>query len=173
MWAESNLNSPEVKFDEKQDIAAPFDLGVALTRKITEKLKEEKRETTSPSPAPTIDAVPSPQKTPEANVSPSPTPTDSEKKPEVKTESRMVVLGNSTFATNSWFAQQLNGDVFLNSVQWLASSDEEPLSIRPKEAKNRRINLSPLQAGVLSWLSLLIVPLFGLIFAGVIWWRRR
>jgi ABC-type uncharacterized transport system involved in gliding motility auxiliary subunit len=182
MWAESNLNSPEVKFDENQDIAGPFDLGVALTRKITEKPKEAEKAATSPtnsqaspSPTPTVEASPSPQKTSEASVSPSPSlpSSDSEKKPQPKTESRLVVLGNSTFATNSWFKQQLNGDVFLNSVQWLASSDKEPLSIRPKEAKNRRINLTPLQAGLLGWLSLLIVPLFGLVLAGITWWRRR
>ncbi len=93
-------------------------------------------------------------------------------KPENR-ESKMVVIGNSTFATNTWFKQQLNGDVFLNSVQWLASEDGQTLSIRPKESKNRRINLTPLQAGLISWLSLVIIPLLGLTLAGITWWRRR
>ncbi|RMF23469.1 MAG: ABC transporter, partial [Cyanobacteria bacterium J083] len=37
-----------------------------------------------------------------------------------KKESRLVVFGSSTFASNGWFQQQLNGDIFLNSVDWLA-----------------------------------------------------
>lgn len=149
MWAESNLNSPDVKFDEGQDIAGPFDLGVALTRKITEPPNEDKKEANSSGDS------------------------DKQQQLESKTESRMVVVGNSTFATNGWFNQQLNGDVFLNSVQWLASSDEELLSIRPKEPEKRRINYTPLVAGTLRWLSLFIVPLFGLVLAGMTWrWRR-
>ncbi|MGB5593465.1 MAG: ABC transporter, partial [Crocosphaera sp.] len=88
-------------------------------------------------------------------------------------ESRLVIIGNSTFATNNLFNQQLNGDVFLNSVQWLSNQDEQPLSIRPKEAKDRRLNLSPFQANIIALLSLFIVPLLGLIAAGITWWRRR
>ncbi|ACB52991.1 unknown [Crocosphaera subtropica ATCC 51142] len=88
-------------------------------------------------------------------------------------ESRLVVIGNSTFATDSLFNQQLNGDVFLNSVQWLSNQDDQPLSIRPKEPKDRKLNLSPLQANIITILSLGIVPLLGLIAAGITWWRRR
>jgi ABC-type uncharacterized transport system involved in gliding motility auxiliary subunit len=92
-----------------------------------------------------------------------------------KSESRMVAIGNSTFATDSLFQDPriLNGDIFLNSVQWLASDDEQTLSIRPKEIKNRRINLTPLQAGIIGWMSSVIMPILGLVIAGVTWWRRR
>jgi ABC-type uncharacterized transport system involved in gliding motility auxiliary subunit len=85
----------------------------------------------------------------------------------------MVVIGNSTFATNQWFGLQLNGDVFLNSVQWLAETNEQPLSIRPKEPQKRRIILNGLQASLISWLSLVIFPLLGISLAIATWWRRR
>lgn len=88
-------------------------------------------------------------------------------------ESRLVIIGNSTFATDSLFNQQLNGDVFLNSVQWLSNQDEQPLSIRPKQPEDRRLNLSPLQANIITILSLAVFPLLGLIAAGITWWRRR
>ena len=88
-------------------------------------------------------------------------------------ESRLVVLGNSNFASNGLFEQQLNGDVFLNSIGWLSKRDEQILSIRPKNPKNRRINMTPLQATAVSWTALLIMPLIGFTTAGVIWWRRR
>ncbi|MEA5509647.1 Gldg family protein [Crocosphaera sp. UHCC 0190] len=161
MWAENDLESGEVTFDPKTDISGPFDLGVALTRKInpTEKNNdangnkvEEKKENT--------------------NSSPSPSPSSNNEKPK-KTESRLIIIGNSIFATNNLFGQQLNGDVFLNSVQWLGSQDEQPLSIRPKEAKNRRINLSSLQVNLLALLALVIFPLSALVAAVVTWWRRR
>ncbi|MFN5516519.1 MAG: GldG family protein [Cyanobacteriota bacterium] len=86
---------------------------------------------------------------------------------------KLVLIGNSLFASNEWFNEQLNGDLFLNSVQWLASDNREPLSIRPKDPANRRLNLTPLQASLLGWLSWVIVPLGGLILAVSAWWRRR
>ena len=88
-------------------------------------------------------------------------------------DSRMVVFGNGIFATNGWFNQQLNGDIFLNTVDWLTGVDRDILSIRPKELTNRRINLSPLQATILSWLSIIIAPLASFLIAGIIWWRKR
>ena len=90
-----------------------------------------------------------------------------------ETESRLVVIGNSAFATNGWFEQQLNGDVFLNSVDWLANDEAQTLAIRPKEPQQRRINLSAAQAGTIGWLALLIMPLLGLMAAAIAWWRRR
>lgn len=85
----------------------------------------------------------------------------------------MVVLGNSQFATNGWFEQQLNGDVFLNSVSWLSQPDRETLSISPKKVTNRRIAMTLEQARVLSWMALVILPIFGLGMGGIMWWKRR
>lgn len=88
-------------------------------------------------------------------------------------EARLVVLGNSQFATNGWFEQQLNGDVFINSVSWLTKPDLETLSIRPKPVTNRRIVITPVLGRSLSWVALVILPLLGFFMGGIIWWRRR
>jgi ABC-type uncharacterized transport system involved in gliding motility auxiliary subunit len=117
---------------------------------------------TTPSPLPSISQ--------QANPSQSPSPSTTQAKTK---ESRLVVFGNSDFATDGLFQQQLNGDVFLNSVTWLSQQDQTPLSIRPKEPNNRRINLSTLQANVLTISSVLILPFIGLIAAFVVWWIRR
>ncbi len=85
----------------------------------------------------------------------------------------MVIFGNTTFASNGYFQQQLNSDIFINSVKWLADDSNQTLSIRPKQQKNRRINLNPIQAGMLTWTALLVMPLIGLVIAVVMWWRRR
>lgn len=96
-------------------------------------------------------------------------------KPEAnkKAEARLVVLGNSNFAANGLFEQQLNGDIFLNSVSWLSQQEGQTLSIRPKESKNRNLTLTPQQANLVALAALLILPLLGFGTAAAIWWQRR
>lgn len=87
-------------------------------------------------------------------------------------EARVVVIGNSTFAANPYVGQQKNGDLFYNTVNWLAQ-DENLISIRPKSQTNRRITLTEGQASALRWLDLFFLPGI-VIFSGVyIWWKRR
>ncbi|MBJ7901246.1 MAG: ABC transporter [Cyanobacteria bacterium RI_101] len=150
MAAKRELTEDLAALDPKQDLQGPFDLAVALERA---------------SSTPLANPTPSPHSSPSPLPSPSPL---SSPKP-----AKLVLIGNSLFASNEWFNEQLNGDLFLNSVQWLASDDREPLSIRPKDPANRRLNLTPLQASLLGWLSWVIIPLGGLILAVSAWWRRR
>jgi len=85
---------------------------------------------------------------------------------------RLVVIGNSAFAGNQWGGLQRNGDLFFNTIDWLAQ-DENLISIRPKSATNRRITLTDAQARGLWWLDLLFLPGIA-IFSGIyIWWKRR
>ncbi|BAY22725.1 hypothetical protein NIES2100_24880 [Calothrix sp. NIES-2100] len=133
------------------------------------------------SPTPTPAASPSPTTASQASPSPTalPSPPNSaiptNKQPETTpTESRLVVIGNSEFVKDGLFQQQLNGDVFLNSVTWLSQQDDkQPLSIRPKEAKDRNLDINAAQAGFLTLSSLLLLPLVGLVGGALIWWRRR
>jgi ABC-type uncharacterized transport system involved in gliding motility auxiliary subunit len=109
---------------------------------------------------------------PTAQPSPSPQPSPNPQPP-ISKESRLVVIGNSTFATDGRFNELLNGDVFLNSVRWLSQQDQQTLSIRPKEPKNRRITLTGQQANLASFLAIGILPLFGFGTAVAVWWKRR
>jgi ABC-type uncharacterized transport system involved in gliding motility auxiliary subunit len=215
-WAESDLESENLKFNPESDRKGPLTLGVALTRKLTATSPTQ----TNPSPTPTASLKPTTQasptpgskptptaspkpttqatSTPTATASPKPTTqatstptatasptTQAQGNPSsvptpptpnaspTATESRMVVIGNSGFAVNNLFEQQLNKDVFLNSVTWLSQQDRQPLSISPKEVKNRRINLTTAQANLLEISSLFVLPLIGLLAAGLLWWVRR
>lgn len=165
-WAESDLKDENLQFNSDKDLKGPLTLGVALTRKL-------------PTPSPTTQASPTTSPTPSPTTQPSPTPTAAltppaePKSDKTTTESRMVVIGNSDFVTDNIFPQQLNGDVFLNSVTWLNQQDDQILSIRPKEPKNRRITLSTSQANLLTLSSLLFLPLLAFIAATAIWWKRR
>src|SRR5262249_37387555 len=89
-----------------------------------------------------------------------------------KAETRVVVFGDSDFAANSGLGIQGNRDLFMNTMGWL-SQQENLISIRPKEADDRRITLTATQQANITWLSLLIIP--GSIFGtGVYsWWKRR
>jgi ABC-type uncharacterized transport system involved in gliding motility auxiliary subunit len=89
-----------------------------------------------------------------------------------KPETRVVVFGDSDFATNGVLGLQGNRDLFMNAVGWL-SQQENLISIRPKEADDRRITLTASQQNFINLLSLLVIPacIFG---TGVYtWWRRR
>ena len=163
-WAETDQKSQKLEFNEGQDLKGPLTLGVALTRKLSTPTSAIPTPTTSAIPTPTSSPIPTP------TTSAIPTPINS---PTTEKESRLVVFGNSNFAVDGLFEQQLNGDVFLNSVSWLSQQNEQLLSIRPKEPKNRRIVISTLQANLLTIAAVFILPLISLLTGFIIWWKRR
>ncbi len=87
-------------------------------------------------------------------------------------QGRFVVLGSSDWAANSFINFNGNRDLALNAMNWL-SSDEDLISIRPKEPEDRRITMTNAQFRWVLISSQFILPLI-VIFAGVsVWWRRR
>ena len=90
-----------------------------------------------------------------------------------KKKSRLVVFGDSDFATNAWFHFQKNGDLFLNSVNWLAE-EEDLVAIRPRSPEDRRVNLTKAQSKMLFWIGVVLFPLaIVLVGIGVYAKRRR
>ncbi|HBL62523.1 MAG TPA: ABC transporter, partial [Cyanobacteria bacterium UBA8803] len=199
-WAENNPEDQPLEFNEdKGDRPGPLVLGVALSRKAGYQPtlpKAQPEPTPSPTVSPNPEASPTPftnkspeaSPSPEAKTTPSPAPSptvspnqsptaspapnnqDNADTQKINAEARLIVYGNSNFASDGWFDQQLNSDVFLNSVSWLSNRNEKTLSIRPKAQQNRRINLTPVQAALLGWTAVGIMPLIGFTAAGVIWW---
>jgi ABC-type uncharacterized transport system involved in gliding motility auxiliary subunit len=95
------------------------------------------------------------------------------KSTEASPTAKMVVIGDSDFATAGPFSKGLNGDVFLNSVTWLGSGqDDASLSIRPKEQTDRRLELNPTNWRILILLGLFL-PLGAFGTATYLWWKRR
>jgi ABC-type uncharacterized transport system involved in gliding motility auxiliary subunit len=105
-----------------------------------------------------------------AQATPAAKPDAGNEKP--RPETRVAVVGNSTFADNTTLAFQGNKDLFMNTVSWLAQQ-ENLISIRPKEPDDRRLTLTALQQRNLMWLALAVIP--GLVLASGVysWWRRR
>ena len=89
-----------------------------------------------------------------------------------KPETRIVVVGDSDFASNRYLGLAGNEDLFLNMSNWLAQQ-ENLIAIRPRAPDDRRIQMTADQETMVRWLSLAIIP--GLLFAtGIrVWWKRR
>ena len=87
-------------------------------------------------------------------------------------ETRLVVVGDSDFATNGVVGIQGNRDMFLNTVNWLAQQ-ENLISIRARDPEDRRLTLTADQQRRLFWFSLVLVPGFVLSTGVYTWWRRR
>ena len=87
-------------------------------------------------------------------------------------EARLVVIGDSDFADNNYARLAGNGDLFLNTVNWLAQ-EEDLISIRPKSPTNRTVTMTSSQQRSFFWFIVLLMPL-AVIGSGVyIWWKRR
>ncbi len=84
---------------------------------------------------------------------------------------RMVVFGDSDFASNELLDQASNYDLLPNAIAWLADETRQ-VSIRPA-AMSGGFTMSTLQGIVLWILSVLIVPALALGGAITTWLRRR
>jgi ABC-type uncharacterized transport system involved in gliding motility auxiliary subunit len=87
-------------------------------------------------------------------------------------QGRFVVVGSSSWVDNGFINFNGNSDLALNTVNWL-SSDEDLISIRPKESEDRRITMTGAQ---LSWVratSQFLLPGIVIVTGIGVWWKRR
>jgi len=87
-------------------------------------------------------------------------------------QGRFIVVGSSRWISNSFLRFNGNRNLMLNMMNWL-SSDEDLISIRPKEQEDRRINLTRAQFFTLRSVSQFLLPLIVVIGGVMVWWRRR
>jgi ABC-type uncharacterized transport system involved in gliding motility auxiliary subunit len=87
-------------------------------------------------------------------------------------EGRFVVVGSSNWVVNNIVRFNGNRDLFLNMINWL-SSDEDLISIRPKDPEDRRLNISQRQMNTLFYSSMIFLPLIVVASGFAVWWRRR
>jgi gliding motility-associatede transport system auxiliary component len=87
-------------------------------------------------------------------------------------EGRYVVSGSTDFLSNAILGFNGNKDLFLNMVNWL-SSDEDLISIRPKDQEDRGVNLTARQMQLVFYFSLVFVPLLVIGGGLTVWWKRR
>jgi ABC-type uncharacterized transport system involved in gliding motility auxiliary subunit len=87
-------------------------------------------------------------------------------------EGRFVAVGSSNWVANNILRFNGNRDLFLNMMNWL-SSDEDLISIRPKEPEDRRLMLSRRQMSMIFSSSVIGLPLIVVVAGLMVWWKRR
>ena len=87
-------------------------------------------------------------------------------------QGRFLAMGSSSWAANGFINFNGNSDLALNAINWLAS-DEDLISIRPKQPEDRRITMTKSQLNWVRATSQFLLPLV-VVAAGIsVWWKRR
>ncbi len=86
-------------------------------------------------------------------------------------KSRLVLLGDSDFASNADFNVSGNGDFFQNILNYLAR-EENLISIRPRKARPTPLHLTPAQGRFLFYVPVIVLPML-ILGAGITIWRKR
>ncbi len=151
-WAEMNLEeemkSKRVTLEKDKDKQGPLSLAVTVTLPA----KEEPKTEAAPAGGPSQPAAP------EAAAP--------------KKEARLAVFGDSEFAANQYYNLSGNGNLFLNTVNWLAE-ESDLISIQPKTSSPRALMLTPSQGRLIFFFSVLILPLAVLVIGVSVWLKRR
>jgi len=87
-------------------------------------------------------------------------------------EFRLVVIGDSDFATNAYFPSVSNGVLAVSIVRWLAGDESTP-SPKPETYAEPQVVLTNYQ---MKWIFVaieVILPLSVVLAGAVVWWRRR
>ncbi len=142
-WAETKIDGGKVKFDEGEDQKGPVTIAVVASLK------------------------------PDSADKPKPGAEDTgeEEKPSAK-KGNLVVLGDSDFASNTYFKFSGNGDFFLNTASWLAE-EESLIAIRPKERKDSPIHLTSDTGAALFFTGTVVFPGIVVLIGVRKWWTRR
>ena len=151
-WAESNLKDGQAAFDEGQDVEGPVHLAAVATKSIETKGEEESEG----------EGVAEGEEEVSEGEGAAPTPR----------EARLVLFGDSDFASNAYFNSVANGDLLLMTIGWLAE-EADLIAIRPRDVEDRRINVTFTQSRLIFWGTVVLFPLDTLIFGTTIWLRRR
>ena len=86
-------------------------------------------------------------------------------------KARFIVFGDSDFAINVNFSTQGNGNLFINTVKWLAR-DENLIAIKTKDPTDRPLNMTESGGRSIFIIALILFP-GTVLFAGVLVWLRR
>ncbi len=161
-WGERDIEAEEVEFNEDVDRPGPLTLAAVATKTIV--IEEEGPPASEESQQGAEDGGDKEEGGGGDEETPAEEPQDR--------ESRLVLIGDSDFATNQYFGTSRNGDLFLLSVQWLAE-DTDLLAIRPRSQTDRRVNLTAAQSQLIMWITAALIPLATLVAGFMVWSSRR
>ena len=89
------------------------------------------------------------------------------------TKARLVVFGDSDFASNAFYSQGANANLLVNAIDW-ATSDETLINVTPHTPTQLTMQLSnALTINAVFVLVVIVMPLMVLVMGGVMWFQRR
>ena len=91
---------------------------------------------------------------------------------EGKPHPAIVVIGNSTFASNAFFNFPGNSDFFLHTTGWLAE-ERDLISIAPREPALHPFTPNPTQERALIYIQVVLLPLTTFLTGLIVWRKRR
>jgi len=149
-WAQANPS--RIEFEKGRDIPGPNTLMVIATR----------RPVAPDSPTATKFGPQADRPGDGAHEPPEP----------VSAVSRIVVVGDSDFATNSFFHIMGNGKLFLNAINYLAAR-ENLIGVEPRTRDLPRVNLTNRQVKGTFFLSVILIPALLAFIGTAVWWKQR
>ncbi len=84
----------------------------------------------------------------------------------------ILVFGSAAFASNAYFNVLGNGNLFLNSVNWLAG-EAALVAIAPRADDFIPLYLTPAQGATLFYGAVIVIPASIAALGAVVWWKRR
>ncbi|NJO38300.1 MAG: hypothetical protein HC871_12725 [Rhizobiales bacterium] len=92
--------------------------------------------------------------------------------PEVTRKSRIAVIGDVDFATNSFFHFLGNGNLFLNAINYLAAQ-ENLIGLEPRTYDLPRLSVTNRQIKATFVLAVMFLPALLAMIGVAVWWRQR
>ncbi len=100
-------------------------------------------------------------------------PTEEKQDEPKESKTRIVVMGDSDFASNDYFKSTGGSDLFLNAVNWL-TLEEDLIAIRPIDPTERSLRqMTANEAAFVPMASIFLIPLIVFMVGVGVWWRRR
>ena len=85
---------------------------------------------------------------------------------------KIVLIGDSDFANNTNLNLAGNGDLFLNTINWLAE-EADLIAVRAKKSNMSPVVLTAAQGRAIFWIPVVMIPSFVLMAGVAIYSRRR
>ena len=145
-------NRERAEFNKEKDKTGPLTLMVAVNRR--PEFVASTESVTRPNPAIPL------------------APQNQDARSATSKSSRVAIIGDSDFATNSFFHILGNGTLFLNTVNYLAAQ-ENLIGLEPRTYDLPRVDLSNRQMKATFFLSIILIPALMAVVGIAVWWRRR
>ncbi len=84
----------------------------------------------------------------------------------------LVAFGDTDLTSNQLFYEQINRDILMNSIAFLAK-DTDLISLRPKTPLGNKLDMTNTQAMLLVLGVYFPIPILLLIISGLVWYKRR